>query len=141
MISNWDHRLFSIVEGLGLTSYFEQVFASSAVGVAKPGVGIFRRAVETLGIEPTRAMHLGDSLEDDYLGAKRAGLQAVLLDRSGRPPIMTSSRFIPFRIVALTIMIKTLTSCRPNRSLFSKTRFSVPTTTPWRPRAPAIPRR
>ena len=41
IISNWDHRLFSIVEQLGLAAYFEQVTASSAVGTAKPGQADF----------------------------------------------------------------------------------------------------
>jgi len=43
IISNWDHRLFSIVEQLGLSDFFEQVTASSAVGVAKPGRGSLKR--------------------------------------------------------------------------------------------------
>jgi putative hydrolase of the HAD superfamily len=83
MISNWDHRLFSIVEGLGLKPYFEQVVASSVAGVAKPARGIFDQAVQALGVKAERCLHIGDSLEDDYYGAQRAGLQPLLLDRRG----------------------------------------------------------
>ena len=81
IISNWDHRLFSIVEQLSLSSYFEQVIASSAVGTAKPGRRIFETALQAMRAAPSECLHVGDSLEDDYHGAMRAGLRAVLLDR------------------------------------------------------------
>lgn len=91
MISNWDHRLFSIVEQLGLSRYFEHVTASAAVGVAKPGRAIFEHALAAMKVPPEDCVHVGDSLGDDYHGAVGAGLRAVLLDRanlyssSGRP--------------------------------------------------------
>jgi putative hydrolase of the HAD superfamily len=81
IVSNWDHRLFAIVKDLGLEGYFKQVFASAAVGIAKPGAGIFKKAIEALEVGPGEALHIGDSLEEDYYGAQRAGLQAILLDR------------------------------------------------------------
>jgi putative hydrolase of the HAD superfamily len=81
IISNWDHRLFSIVEQLGLSHYFEHVTASSKVGVAKPGKRIFEAALKAMNALPEESLHIGDSLEDDYHGASRAGLQAVLLSR------------------------------------------------------------
>jgi putative hydrolase of the HAD superfamily len=81
IISNWDHRLFSIVEQLGLSSYFERVTASSAVGTAKPERRIFEAALEAMRIGAAEGLHVGDSLEDDYHGASRVGIRAVLLDR------------------------------------------------------------
>jgi putative hydrolase of the HAD superfamily len=84
IISNWDHRLFSIVKQLGLSPYFERVTASSAVGAAKPGRRIFEAALEAMNIPPAEGIHVGDSLEDDYHGASRAGLKAVLIDRHGK---------------------------------------------------------
>ncbi len=82
MISNWDHRLFSIVEQLGLSRFFEHVTASSAVGVAKPGKKIFEAALTAMKADAAHSVHVGDSLEDDYHGASRAGLRAVLIDRA-----------------------------------------------------------
>ena len=81
IISNWDHRLFSIVKQLGLSDYFEQVTASSVVGTAKPGKRIFEAALQGMGVWAGESLHVGDSLEDDYHGATRMGLKAVLLDR------------------------------------------------------------
>jgi putative hydrolase of the HAD superfamily len=85
IISNWDHRLFSIVEQLKLMPYFEHVTASSSVGISKPGKGIFESALKAMKIEAAASLHVGDSLTDDYQGATQAGLRAVLLDRHSKP--------------------------------------------------------
>ena len=84
IISNWDHRLYSIVQQLKLDHYFEHVVASSKVGVAKPGAKIFHHALKAFQIEPGAAWHVGDSLVDDYHGARQVGISAVLLDRHGK---------------------------------------------------------
>lgn len=81
IISNWDHRLFSIVEQLGLSDFFEHVSASSVVGAAKPSKKIFEFALQSMKAEAADCVHIGDSLEDDYHGASRAGLRPVLIDR------------------------------------------------------------
>jgi len=96
IISNWDHRLFSIVDQLGLSSYFERVTASSAVGAAKPARRIFEAALEGMRIQPADGMHVGDSLEDDYHGASRAGMKAVLLNRP-RPLLPSRETIGPMR--------------------------------------------
>lgn len=83
VISNFDSRLFDVLANLGVDSYFEQVFISWRIGVAKPDVRIFRRALEAMGIGPLQAAHVGDSAAEDAEGALNAGLQAVLLDRTG----------------------------------------------------------
>jgi putative hydrolase of the HAD superfamily len=81
IISNWDHRLVSIVEQLGLESYFEHITASAMVGIAKPGKGIFEAALKSMGASADHSVHIGDSLEDDYHGATRMGMKAILIDR------------------------------------------------------------
>ena len=62
IISNWDHRLFSIVEQLGLGSFFEQVTASAAVGTAKPGKRIFESALKLMKAAAHESLHVWDSL-------------------------------------------------------------------------------
>ena len=84
ILSNWDHRLFSIVEALGLSD-FETVTASAAVGVAKPSPGIFHKALESMSVPAADALHVGDSLVDDVQGATSVGMRGVLLDRRGKP--------------------------------------------------------
>jgi putative hydrolase of the HAD superfamily len=84
IISNFDGRIFRILDGLGLAPSFESVTLSSRVGVAKPHPGIFARALERHGVPARAALHVGDSPVEDAEGARDAGLGAVLLDRTAR---------------------------------------------------------
>ncbi len=84
VLSNFDSRLFDVLDQLGLARHFEVVVISWHVGAAKPDSKIFLHAARMLDIPPQRIVHVGDSLADDYEGARRAGLGAVLLDRKGR---------------------------------------------------------
>ncbi len=81
IISNWDSRLFGLCDGLGIKDYFEFVLASAVVGASKPGPRIFQEALKRFGVDPSQAVHIGDSVEDDIQGAQRVGMQAILIDR------------------------------------------------------------
>jgi putative hydrolase of the HAD superfamily len=84
LITNYDSRVFQVLEVLGLAPLLDSVTIPAHVGAAKPDPAIFRHAVSGLGLVPGDALHVGDELEDDYRGAEAAGMRAVLLDRSGR---------------------------------------------------------
>ncbi len=84
IISNFDSRLIDLLANLSLSHFFEAVVLSWHVGLAKPDPGIFVKGTESMQVDPSKAVHVGDSLEEDYYGACRAGLQAILLDSKGR---------------------------------------------------------
>jgi len=86
VISNASHSLPAILQKLGLAEYFDTITYSFDVGAEKPDVRIFRRAVAQANASEERCVHVGDSFEADYLGARRAGLHAVLVCREGEPP-------------------------------------------------------
>lgn len=81
IISNFDSRIHAVLQGLELRDLFSSVTISSTVGAAKPDGQIFKAALSKYGCEPTQALHIGDSLTEDYHGAKAAGLQALFLQR------------------------------------------------------------
>ncbi len=83
IISNFDTRLFSVIRGLGIDRLFDTVTIASLSMCAKPASKIFDIALEKHAIDPSEAMHVGDSLRDDLEGATKAGLTGVLLDRTG----------------------------------------------------------
>lgn len=80
VISNADGRVEALLEDRGLTGFFEFVLDSHVVGVEKPDPAIFRAAVDRLGVEPDRCLYVGDLYPVDVVGARRAGLRALLLD-------------------------------------------------------------
>jgi putative hydrolase of the HAD superfamily len=84
VVSNWDTRLKTISEGLGLTPLVDFIVISAEVGVRKPDPGIFRMALDRAGVRAEDAIHVGDLLEEDVEGARRAGVRAVLIDRKKR---------------------------------------------------------
>ena len=54
---------------------------SGEVGAAKPDPAIFRHALARLGVAPERVTMVGDSWENDVLGALGSGMAAVWLNR------------------------------------------------------------
>jgi len=74
------------LERLGVARWFDPVIDAFAAGSPKSAGHMFRLAAEAAAAEGRRAWHVGDSYEDDVLGARAAGLQPVLLDRRGERP-------------------------------------------------------
>lgn len=85
IVSNWDSRLLVLSERIGLTKEVEFVLASAVEGVAKPDRRLFLKALKLARVAASEALHVGDSLKEDYEGAQGAGIRALLLDRHGSP--------------------------------------------------------
>ncbi len=82
VISNWDSRLPALLRALDLHGHFEEIIYSAAAGCEKPHPDIFQQALARLGVEADRSWHIGDRIEDDYTGAREAGMRALLLNRA-----------------------------------------------------------
>lgn len=81
MLSNFDHRLHGILQGLGLMPYFDKVVVSSEVGYSKPHPGIFAAAVAQTPWKADKCLHVGDERLADFEGAVSAGLHAFHVQR------------------------------------------------------------
>ncbi len=84
VISNWDSRLTSTLENLGLADHFKFILPSAVVGSAKPDRKIFEEALRLSGVAPHEACHIGDEVRPDIDGARKAGIHGILLDRDNR---------------------------------------------------------
>lgn len=84
VLSNWDHRLKQTLKELHLDHFFEKIFISTQIGYAKPNPGAFQYVIDDLNIPAHAILHVGDTLEDDVLGAQQANIGAVCIDRRGR---------------------------------------------------------
>lgn len=74
VISNWDCRLYSILEGHGLLPYFDAVFLGCEVGYLKPNAEIFKQALNYFSFKPEETIMIGDTLEDDIEVPKTLGM-------------------------------------------------------------------
>ena len=81
VLSNFDKRLRRILEGHGLTPFFESIIISSEVGASKPDARIFAAAAKTAGLAPRDCIHIGDDVYIDFEGARAAGFEAFLVHR------------------------------------------------------------
>ena len=74
VISNFDYRIYAILEALGLTRHFDSIIISSEAGYAKPAPEIFRIALQRHSLVASQALHVGDSEALDVLGRTRRAL-------------------------------------------------------------------
>lgn len=74
------------LKGSGLWEAFDLFLISGEVGLGKPEPALFRMALAAFGVQGEEAWMLGDNPEKDILGASRAGVHAVWVDRKERPP-------------------------------------------------------
>ncbi len=79
VVSNSDGRVEAALEASGLRDYFDVVVDSALVGAEKPDPAIFRAALTALDLQPEEAVYVGDLYTVDVVGARAAGIDAVLL--------------------------------------------------------------
>lgn len=84
VISNADGRVEGLLQEAGIRDRFEFVMDSEIEGVEKPDPEIFLRGCRRLGLPPENVLYVGDLYPVDVLGARKAGLNAVLLDPRNR---------------------------------------------------------
>lgn len=83
VISDFGSALADVMQAVGLGPYIDVLLISAVEGLAKPAREFFELACARTGIAPANAVMVGDSYRADVVGARSAGLDAVLLDRNG----------------------------------------------------------
>jgi len=78
IISNFDARLYGLLEAFSLSGLFDVVVLPRNAGFQKPQPGMFRFASVQLSIPPSGILHLGDQEKEDIQAAKNAGMEALL---------------------------------------------------------------
>ena len=67
-----------LLEDYDFPRYFYHLTFSDEAGIAKPHKQIFEYTLEKIGYSPGEALHIGDSEYSDIVGAKEAGMKAIL---------------------------------------------------------------
>ncbi len=85
------YRLFALSNGnadlerCGIGDLFDGHVTAIAAGAAKPDARIFAQLERMAGVSAAEVLHVGDDPLADVVGATRAGMQAVWLNRDARP--------------------------------------------------------
>ncbi|MGA9542162.1 MAG: HAD family hydrolase [Candidatus Sulfotelmatobacter sp.] len=83
VISNSDGKIENVLSRCGIADCFESITDSGTVGVEKPRAEIFEAALSAMQALADESLYVGDMYSVDYLGARNAGMDAVLFDVSG----------------------------------------------------------
>jgi 2-haloalkanoic acid dehalogenase type II len=83
VVSNADSEpLQAAIKKSGLR--FDAVVSSEAVRSYKPDPRIFQHALDRMGVDASRALHIGDSRHSDVAGAQGVGITAAWICREDR---------------------------------------------------------
>lgn len=80
VVSNSDGSVEKGLNDLGLGEYFHAIIDSHVIGFEKPNPKLFEHALMMCGTDPKHTVHVGDMYDTDVIGARAAGIHAVLLD-------------------------------------------------------------
>ncbi|KOF12138.1 haloacid dehalogenase [Planococcus glaciei] len=69
-----------------IAPYFNHIVISGAFGKGKPDPGIFEHALAKFGYRADEVLMVGDNLLTDIIGAERAGIRSVWINREQKAP-------------------------------------------------------
>jgi putative hydrolase of the HAD superfamily len=82
LISNVEQDMNETLTRLNLPAWLTVVVTSQDASAAKPRPEIFHYALEKAGLKPAEAIYIGDQYQVDVIGARGAGIKAILIDRN-----------------------------------------------------------
>jgi len=83
VISNADGKIDAVLRSCGIADCFDAITDSGIVGYEKPHPAIFESALRGMNAEAADSLYVGDVYSVDYVGARNAGMQAILFDVAG----------------------------------------------------------
>ncbi len=83
VISNADGKIDAVLRRCGIADCFESITDSGIVGQEKPHPAIFDAALRAMKADAAESLYVGDVYSVDYVGARNAGMLAVLFDVAG----------------------------------------------------------
>ena len=83
VISNADGRIDAVLDRCGICDCFASITDSGNIGHEKPHPAIFAAALRAMNADPAESLYVGDVYSVDYMGARGAGMDAVLFDVAG----------------------------------------------------------
>jgi HAD superfamily hydrolase (TIGR01509 family) len=86
VVSNANGTLLAHMDRIGMTARFDVILDSADEGVEKPDPRFFEIALARSGARKGTTIHVGDLYYVDVVGARSAGLRAILLDEADLRP-------------------------------------------------------
>jgi putative hydrolase of the HAD superfamily len=87
-------------------TYFDTIMISSEVGFIKPHPEIFHRTLRKSKLRPDEVVFVGDTYQQDIVGAKRVGLKTVWLNTRHEPRTIAHDDPPDYEIASLAELIE-----------------------------------
>ncbi|MFC4402605.1 HAD family hydrolase [Gracilibacillus xinjiangensis] len=87
VLTNGEHgHQMMKVKQLGIEKWvpIDRIFVSGSIGYSKPDLNVFRHIENKLELSKENIIYIGDSFENDVVGAKTAGWQAIWFNHRRR---------------------------------------------------------
>ncbi len=96
VLSNRRSVFVDLMRELKLSDYFDVIKAAGEIGYWKPDPRIFAPLLESCELTPDEAVYIGDNYYADIVGARAAGIKAILYDPRGIFPEPDCTRITSF---------------------------------------------
>lgn len=79
----YEEDVHAVLEKVALEDeLFDVIIGANTIKKAKPHPDVFRYALKKLKAKPEETLFIGDSIDADYKGAEKAGIKAILMQRT-----------------------------------------------------------
>lgn len=79
----YEEDVYAILETITLPKeLFDVIIGANTIKKVKPHPDVFRYALKELKVKPDETLFIGDAIDDDYKGAEKVGINAILIQRT-----------------------------------------------------------
>ena len=88
MASN-ESDILAAFKRVELDEYIDRIYCFKSVGHLKPSAEFFDHVIKFSGVEKSKCIMIGDSYQNDILGANQSGIRGIWLNHQGLSPVET----------------------------------------------------
>ncbi len=106
------------IDAMQLVRYIPEkhIFISGTYGVNKPETTLFKICEKQMGMQEEDTYYIGDSYENDVIGANRAGWKSIYFNRRGHA-LVEEANYVVKSEEELVLLIKNITTNKWNSKL------------------------
>lgn len=89
IISNFNSTLRNKLDEF-FNNNFSDIIVSEELGISKPNIEFYRKALEIIDVDSSKILYIGDSIKLDLYPALQCGINTLIIDRNNFYPALKS---------------------------------------------------